>query len=260
MASFADETRTDGTRLNKYLAERGLCSRRGADQLIRDGRVRINGKRAGLGEVVGEDDVVQLDGRVVSEQRPQARYIALNKPVGIVCTTDRDEPRNIVDYLGFDERIFPIGRLDADSEGLILLTNDGDIVNLILRARYGHEKAYDVWVDKPLTEAFLERMRTGVPILDTVTQPARVRQVGNRRFHIVLTQGLNRQIRRMCEALGYRVTRLRRQRVMHIRLGQLPVGQWRELSRGERRELFRLLEQAQAQDARRRADEADDGL
>ena len=197
---------------------------------------------AELGQHVSPEDLVELDGFSIDPRRTRLHYLAFNKPVGVVCTTDRREPRNIIDFIGFPARIFPIGRLDADSEGLILLTNDGDIVNLILRARYGHEKAYDVWVNRPIDTDFVERMAAGVPILGTVTKACEVRQVGRKRFHIILTQGLNRQIRRMCEALDYEVVRLRRRRIMHIELGRLPVGSWRELSEDELSRLFEDVE------------------
>jgi 23S rRNA pseudouridine2604 synthase len=224
------------TRLNKYLAETGACSRREADQWIGAGRVTVNGAPAALGTQVGDGDEVRVDGRPL-RARPGRVYLALNKPVGIECTTDRDVPGNIVDFVAYPERIFPIGRLDKDSEGLILLTNDGDIVNSILRAENEHEKEYVVAVDRPLTPAFLAGMAAGVPILGTVTNPCRLTQVGRNTFHIVLTQGLNRQIRRMCEHFGYTVRRLQRIRIMHVRLGDLPVGRWRPLSADEMRGL-----------------------
>ena len=224
-------------RLNKYLAETGVCSRREADQWIEAGRVTVNGTRAVLGTPVAEGDEVLLDGQPL-RSRPRKVYIALNKPVGVECTTDRDVPGNIVDFVAHRERIFPIGRLDKDSEGLILLTNDGDIVNTILRAENEHEKEYVVAVDRPLTPAFLSGMAGGVPILDTVTNPCRVSQVGKNTFRIVLTQGLNRQIRRMCEHFGYTVRRLQRVRIMHIRLGDLPLGRWRNLTPEELRGLL----------------------
>jgi 23S rRNA pseudouridine2604 synthase len=224
-------------RLNKFLAETGACSRREADQWIDAGRVTVNGARAVLGTQVGEGDDVRVDGERL-RTRPERVYLALNKPVGIECTTDRDVPDNIVDFIGYPERVFPIGRLDKDSEGLILLTNDGDIVNTILRAENEHEKEYIVAVDRPLTPAFLAGMAAGVPILDTVTNPCRITQVGKNTFRIVLTQGLNRQIRRMCEHFDYRVRRLQRVRIMHVQLGTLPVGKWRELSATELRGLL----------------------
>ena len=223
-------------RLNKYLAETGACSRRQADQWIDAGRVTVNGTRAVLGTQVDDGDDVQVDGQPL-RAKPKRVYLALNKPVGIECTTDRDVPGNIVDFVGYPERVFPIGRLDKDSEGLILLTNDGDIVNNVLRAENEHEKEYIVAVDRPLTPAFLAGMAAGVPILDTVTNPCRVTQVGRNTFRIVLTQGLNRQIRRMCEHFDYTVRRLQRVRIMHVQLGTLPLGRWRELTANELRGL-----------------------
>jgi 23S rRNA pseudouridine2604 synthase len=216
-------------RLNKYLAETGVCSRREADQRIEAGRVTVNGAVAVLGTQVADGDVVLLDGQLLRE-RPHKVYLALNKPIGIECTTDPDVPGNIVAFVGHRERVFPIGRLDKDSEGLILLTNDGDIVNTILRAENEHEKEYVVAVDRPLTPAFLAGMAAGVPILDTVTNPCKVAQVGRNTFRIVLTQGLNRQIRRMCEHFDYTVRGLQRVRIMNVRLGDLPVGKWRNLT------------------------------
>jgi len=224
-------------RLNKYLAETGACSRREADQWIEAGRVTVNGALAVLGTQVTEDDDVRVDGQTL-RARPTRVYLALNKPVGIECTTDRDVPGNIVDFVDYPERIFPVGRLDKDSEGLILLTNDGDIVNTILRAEHEHEKEYIVAVDRPLTPAFLAGMAAGVPILDTVTNPCKVTQIGRNTFRIVLTQGLNRQIRRMCEHFGYTVRRLQRVRIMHVALGTLPVGNWRTLTSTELRGLL----------------------
>jgi 23S rRNA pseudouridine2604 synthase len=219
-------------RLNKYLAETGACSRREADQWIGAGRVTVNGAPAVLGTQVEDGDEVRFDGQPL-RRKPRRVYLALNKPIGIECTTDRDVPGNIVDFVGYPERIFPIGRLDKDSEGLILLTNDGDIVNTVLRAEHEHEKEYVVSVDRPLTGAFLAGMAAGVPILDTVTNPCRITQVGRNTFRIVLTQGLNRQIRRMCEHFGYTVRNLRRVRIMHVHLGDLPVGRWRPLTAAE---------------------------
>ena len=224
-------------RLNKFLAETGACSRREADQWIEAGRVSVNGAPAVLGTQVNEGDEVRVDGQPL-RPRPKRVYLALNKPIGIECTTDRDVPGNIVDFVGYPERIFPIGRLDKDSEGLILLTNDGDIVNTVLRAEHEHEKEYIVAVDRPLTPAFLAGVAAGVPILDTVTNPCKVTAVGKNTFRIVLTQGLNRQIRRMCEHFDYRVRRLQRVRIMHVQLGSLPVGKWRELTPTELRGLL----------------------
>ena len=224
-------------RLNKYLAETGVCSRREADQRIEAGRVTVNGAVAVLGTQVADGDVVLLDGQPL-RARPHKVYLALNKPIGIECTTDPDVPGNIVTFVGHRERVFPIGRLDKDSEGLILLTNDGDIVNTVLRAEHGHEKEYVVAVDRPLTPAFLAGMAAGVPILDTVTNSCKVSQVGRNTFRIVLTQGLNRQIRRMCEHFDYTVRRLQRVRIMNVRLGDLPVGKWRDLTPEELRGLL----------------------
>jgi 23S rRNA pseudouridine2604 synthase len=223
-------------RINKYLAETGTCSRREADQWVEAGRVTVDGMQAVLGTQVGEGAVVLVDGKPLPD-RPNRVYLALNKPIGIECTTDREVPGNIVDFVGHRERVFPIGRLDKDSEGLILLTNDGDIVNTILRAENEHEKEYVVAVDRPLTPAFLAGMASGVPILDTVTNPCKVTQVGRNTFRIVLTQGLNRQIRRMCEHFDYTVRGLQRVRIMHVRLGDLPVGKWRNLTAEELRGL-----------------------
>ena len=223
-------------RINKYLAETGTCSRREADQWIEAGRVTVDGTQAVLGTQVSEGAVVMVDGKPLPD-KPRRVYLALNKPVGIECTTDREVPGNIVDFVGHRERVFPIGRLDKDSEGLILLTNDGDIVNTILRAENEHEKEYVVAVDRPLTPAFLAGMAAGVPILDTVTNPCKVTQVGRNTFRIVLTQGLNRQIRRMCEHFDYTVRGLQRVRIMHVRLGDLPVGKWRNLTAEELRGL-----------------------
>ncbi|MBL0388848.1 pseudouridine synthase [Tumebacillus sp. ITR2] len=229
-------------RINKYIAETGYCSRREVDQLIAKRRVTINGKVAELGSVVGEDDDVHINGKLVGLNKPALVYIALNKPAGITSTTDADVHGNVVDYIGHKERIFPIGRLDKESEGLILLTNDGDIVNLILRKEGKHEKEYLVSVDKPVTQQFLRQMATGVRILGQKTLPAKVSQEGERMFRIVLTQGLNRQIRRMCEALGYEVRRLQRVRVMNIHLGGLQKGEYRNLTEDELQELFAALD------------------
>ena len=223
-------------RINKFISESGVCSRREADAWIEAGRVAINGQPATLGSKVESADQVTVDGKPIGRRKPTV-YIALHKPVGITCTTERDVAGNIVDFIDHPERIFPIGRLDKDSEGLILLTNDGDIVNQVLRAEHAHEKEYVVTVDKPMTPEFLVEMQQGVEILGTRTHPCRAHPVADQVFRIVLTQGLNRQIRRMCEALGYRVTQLRRLRVMHIELGELDVGEWRDLSRREVAEL-----------------------
>lgn len=230
------------TRINKYLSEVGYCSRRAADKLLEEGRIKINGKIPELGTKVSDDDVVEVDGKPIRESEEQPVYIAFNKPVGIVCTTDAKRERdNIIDYINHPKRIFPIGRLDKPSEGLILLTNDGDIVNKILRAKNNHEKEYLVRVDKPLNSKFLEKMRNGVPILDTVTKKCEVERIDDMTFRIVLTQGLNRQIRRMCEFLGYEVKKLKRIRIMNIKL-DLPVGKWRDLTEAEFSELSLMLE------------------
>ncbi len=229
-------------RINKYLTEAGYCSRRAADKLIDRGRVTINGKVPELGTKISPEDVVRVDGKIIERPKEKPVYLAFNKPVGIVCTTDtRREPDNIIEYLNYPERIFPIGRLDKPSEGLILLTNDGDIVNKILRARNNHEKEYRVQVDKPIDAEFLKKMANGVPILDTITRKCEIKQEGENIFNLVLTQGLNRQIRRMCEYLGYEVVKLKRIRIMNIRL-DLPVGQWRDLTADELETLKAYLE------------------
>jgi 23S rRNA pseudouridine2604 synthase len=221
-----------GKRLNKYIADSGYCSRREADRLIDEGRVTVDGRRGVLGDRIMPGMEVCVDGKSLSGDGEKV-YILLNKPRGIVCTADPREPMNVVDYLGYPKRVFPVGRLDKDSEGLLLLTSDGEIVNRILRAAGGHEKEYEVQIDRPVTPEFVKRMSGGVPILDTVTLPCRVRRTGERSFNIVLVQGLNRQSRRMCEALGANVTHLRRIRIMNLRLGKLQQGQWRELTEEE---------------------------
>jgi 23S rRNA pseudouridine2604 synthase len=228
----SSSTRHFPMRLNKFISDTGICSRREADSWIAAGRVTINGVVATLGTQVNDGDAVRIDGRELG-QKPRDVYIVLNKPVGITCTTERDVHGNIVDFVAHAERIFPIGRLDKDSEGLILLTNNGDIVNRILRAENAHEKEYIVTVDKPITVAFLSGMAAGVQILGTVTRPCRTKHLAPCVFAITLTQGLNRQIRRMCAAFGYRVRRLQRMRIMHIELGDLKSGQWRDLSAAE---------------------------
>lgn len=219
-------------RLNKFISETGACSRREADAWIAAGRVTLNGQAAELGAQVGAGDEVRVDGKPLRAPSRHV-YLALNKPVGITCTTERRVTGNIVDFIGHRERIFPIGRLDKDSEGLILLTNNGDIVNEILRYENGHEKEYLVTVDRPLTRAFLEGMAAGVPVLDTVTLPCRTGRVSRNVFRIVLTQGLNRQIRRMCEHFGYTVRCLQRVRIVNVTLAGLARGQWRDLTRAE---------------------------
>lgn len=215
-------------RLNKFISDTGFCSRREADKFIENGQVTVNGAVAPVGLKVTENDQVLIDGKPL-KAKPKRVYLAYNKPVGITCTTERHIHGNIIDAVRYPERIFPIGRLDKPSEGLIFLTNDGDIVNKILRAGNAHEKEYVVTVNKPITERFIQQMSKGVPILDTVTQPCVVQQRSKQSFSIILTQGLNRQIRRMCEYLGYDVQTLKRTRIMHIRGAGLKPGQWRLL-------------------------------
>jgi 23S rRNA pseudouridine2604 synthase len=227
-------------RINKFISEAGKASRRGADKLISEGRVTINGRVAKIGDQVEPGDDVRVSGDQIRMARNYV-YIALNKPVGITSTTEKNVKGNIIDLVNHPLRIFNIGRLDKDSEGLILLTNDGDIVNEILRAENRHEKEYIVTVDKPITPDFLKNMAAGVKILGTKTLPCEVFQLSKFEFKIILTQGLNRQIRRMCEALGYEVYRLQRIRIMNIQLGNLPPGQWRDLSKKEKNQLFREL-------------------
>ncbi len=219
-------------RLNKYISETGACSRREADSWIEAGRVTVNGRIAALGTKVQEGDTVCVDGREVGKPK-QHVYIAFNKPVGVTCTTERHVEGNIVDFIGHRERIFPIGRLDRDSEGLILLTNNGDIVNDILRQENAHEKEYVVTVNRPVTPLFLSAMASGVRILGTVTKPCKIKRLGPVTFKIILTQGLNRQIRRMCSFFGYKVVRLQRIRIITVTLENLKVGEWRELTRAE---------------------------
>ena len=220
-------------RINKYLSELGYCSRREADRLILAGRVTVNGENPEMGTKISHDDSVAVDGIVISNNKNPSIYLAFHKPIGIVCTTDtKVEKNNIIDFINYPKRIFPIGRLDKPSEGLILLTNDGDIVNKILRASNNHEKEYIVTVDKPISQTFLERMSSGIPILDTITKKCHVVKIDRFTFKIILTQGLNRQIRRMCEYLGYDVLRLKRVRIMNVKLDVEP-GKWRNLTRKE---------------------------
>lgn len=228
------------TRINKFLSEAGYCSRRAADKLIEQGRVTINGVVPEHGTKISPGDEVRVDGELIKEQEEKPVYIAFNKPIGIVCTTDtRVEKDNIIDYINYPKRIFPIGRLDKPSEGLIFLTNDGDIVNKILRARNNHEKEYVVTVNKPITRDFIDKMSNGVPILDTVTKNCVVEQIDKYRFRIILTQGLNRQIRRMCEYLDYDVRKLKRIRIMNVSL-DIPIGQWRYLTEEEVEQINQL--------------------
>ena len=231
------------TRINKYLSEVGFCSRRAADILIEEGKVTINGEITEIGSKVEEGDQVEVEGqKIINPTKQKNIYLAFNKPIGIVCTTDRRvEPDNIIDFIKYPKRIFPIGRLDKPSEGLIFLTNDGDIVNKILRAKNNHEKEYIVSVNRPINKDFIQSMSNGVEILDTITKNCFVKQLGQKKFKIILTQGLNRQIRRMCESLGYRVRSLKRVRIMNIKL-DVPTGKYREITKEELIELNRLLE------------------
>ena len=234
-----EETAAVPQRLNKYLSDAGVCSRRQADRYVEEGRITVDGKTAELGQRVLPEQQICVDGKPIRISRKRV-LLAVNKPRGIVCTTQKKEKDNIVDFIHYPERIYPVGRLDKESEGLLLMTNDGELMNEILKARNGHEKDYQVKVDKPVTKQFLRKMAQGVAILDTVTRPCKVRQTGPCSFRIILTQGLNRQIRRMCEALGYRVKELKRLRIMNITLGDLPEGQYRDVTETEFRELERL--------------------
>ncbi len=243
-------TSVEEIRLNKYLSEAGVCSRREADRLIEQGKVLVDGRTAVMGMKVRPDQEIQVGKQIIGGHREERVLLAVYKPPGVICTTDRREKRNIVDYVGYPARIYPIGRLDKDSEGLILMTNDGSLVNRMMRASNHHEKEYLVTVNKPVTDAFLERMRKGVRIrkvekgevlLDTVTRPCEVEKLGKASFRIVLTQGLNRQIRRMCEALGYQVERLKRVRVLNIELKGMKPGTWRKVTEREMEELLELI-------------------
>ena len=231
------------TRINKYLSEVGFCSRREADRLIEEGKVTINGKIPKMGIKVEEGDQVEVEGQRIKKSTKQKNiYLIFNKPVGIVCTTNRSvEPHNVIDFIKYPARIFPIGRLDKASEGLIFLTNDGDIVNKILRARNNHEKEYIVRVNRQINSEFIQSMSNGVEILDTITKNCFVKKLGPKKFKIILTQGLNRQIRRMCESLGFRVQSLKRVRIMNIKL-DVPIGKYREFTTEELFELNALLE------------------
>ena len=232
-----EKTAPEGTRLNKFIASSGICSRREADRLIESGKVKVNGITADLGTRVTENDSVEVGGRSVTCEDANI-YIAFNKPLGITCTTDRRDPSNIMDYINYSERIFPIGRLDKNSSGLILLTNNGDIVNKLLRSENGHEKEYIVTLDRPYDSSFIKSMSAGVPVLGRITLPAEVIPVNAKTFRIILTQGMNRQIRRMCDYLGYKVTKLKRIRFMNIKLGSLETGKWRYLTAKEKQELL----------------------
>ena len=231
---------TELTRLNKFIRETGVCSRREADKFIEEGRVTVNGKTPELGTKVSVDDDVRIDGNPINKKEA-AIYIAFNKPAGIICTTERDIKHNIIDYINYPTRIFPIGRLDRASEGLIFLTNDGDIVNKILRAGNNHEKEYLVTVDKSITETFIRRMGNGIPILESVTKKCFVEQTGKFQFRIILTQGMNRQIRKMCSFLEYEVKSLRRFRIMNITLEGLKEGSWREFTKQEIETVEKLI-------------------
>jgi|TARA_B110000908_G_scaffold54274_1_gene66127 23S rRNA pseudouridine2604 synthase len=229
-------------RLNKYLSEIGYCSRRAGDKLIESGRVLVNNEPATLGQKIIITDEIKIDNEVVEVKLKRKIYLALNKPIGIVCTTDtRVEKDNIIDFINYPERIFPIGRLDKPSSGLILLTNDGDIVNKILRTEHNHEKEYLVRVDKPLSQTIIDRMSKGVPILDTITKECEIKKISTNEFKIILTQGLNRQIRRMCEYFNYKVVSLERTRIMNIKL-DLPLGEHRELTNDEISSLNKLID------------------
>lgn len=230
----------EGIRINKFLSEVGYCSRREADKLLEQGRITINGKIPELGTKVLPTDQVHVNGTLVTEREEPKIYLAVNKPVGIECTTNQSVYNNIVDFVNYPERIFPVGRLDKDSEGLIIMTNDGDIVNKILRARNNHEKEYIVTVNKTITDRFISRMSAGVPILDTITKECRVEKISSTTFRIFLTQGLNRQIRRMCEYFDYEVVALKRIRIMNISL-DVPTGKHREITKSELDELNRLI-------------------
>ena len=231
-------TDSEGIRLNKYIASSGLCSRREADTLIEQGKVTINGIAAVQGTKVIPGDVVEVSGQKITPDDSMV-YIAFNKPLGVTCTTDKRDPSNIIDYIGYSERIFPVGRLDKNSSGLILLTNDGSIVNKLLRAENGHEKEYLVTVNRPYDKDFIRSMESGVPVLGQLTLPCKLKPAGDKTFKIILHQGLNRQIRRMCEYLGYMVTRLKRIRFMNITLGDLDTGKWRYLTPEEKKELLK---------------------
>ena len=241
---LADES----MRLNKYISESGICSRREADRFIEQGQVFINGKRAGIGDQVFAGDLVKVNGQAIEAREADSLvFIVLNKPVGIVSTTEAGEKDNIVDFVNHSTRIFPIGRLDKDSQGLIFLTNHGDLVNKILRAGNDHEKEYLVTVDKPVTEEFIRGMGAGVPILGAVTKKCKVKREAPFVFRITLVQGLNRQIRRMCEHFGFEVTKLERIRIMNVSLKGLPVGEWRDLTDDELIELFKLIEDSSSE-------------
>lgn len=232
---------SEGTRLNKFISEAGVASRRAADRLVEEGRITINGRTAVVGDKVFDGDDVRVDGKPVSKVEEDI-ILVFHKPRGITCTSDHDDRDNVIDFIGYPKRIYSVGRLDKDSEGLLLMTNNGELANRIMRARYDHEKEYIVTVDRPVTDDFIKGMSNGVPILDgKITRKCLVEKVSKNRFRIILKQGLNRQIRRMCEYFGYDVTRLVRVRIMNVELGDLPVGKYRDMSKGEREEMFRRL-------------------
>ena len=235
-----DKSNENSISLNKFISSTGICSRREADRWIAVGRVTLNGQSTKSGNRVFEGDEVRIDGKIL-QAKPKALYIAFNKPVGIVCTTDSKEKDNIVNYINHKERLFHIGRLDKPSQGLIFMTNDGDIVNKILRAGNNHEKEYIVTVRQPITNRFIRKMGNGIPILDTITKKCLVEKLDDYRFRIILTQGLNRQIRRMCDYLGYEVKKLDRVRIMNVKLGDLKIGEWRELTTIELQEINEMV-------------------
>lgn len=234
-------TVNDTVRLNKYLSDAGICSRREADRLIEAGKVKVDGRVALMGERVSDKQIITVDGKKVSKEE-ELILLAVNKPVGVVCTTsDKDRAQNIVEFINYPKRIYPIGRLDKDSQGLILMTNKGDIADKILRGSNFHEKEYIVEVDKPINKEFISKMEAGVPILDTVTRPCKLSKTGPKSFKIIITQGLNRQIRRMCEYFGFKVMKLKRLRILNIELGNLELGKWRVVTKEEEKELFRRI-------------------
>lgn len=240
VSSSCEENQNNGIRINRYISSSGFCSRRKADEYISLGQVTIDGEVAVPGSQVLPGQVVTVCGQPVLPEENHV-YLAFHKPLGITCTTDKRDPDNIIDYIGYPKRIFPIGRLDKNSSGLILLTDDGDIVNRLLRAEGRHDKEYVVTVDHPVDMDFKKKMEGGLPILDTITLPCRVELTGKCTFHIILNQGLNRQIRRMCEYLGYRVIKLKRIRILNIHLGNLPLGQYRRLTLKEQKDLFHII-------------------
>lgn len=246
-----EETGQEYIRLNKYLSDAGFCSRREADRLMEEGKVLVDGAKAVPGMKILPEAKVTVDGAPVKKEQKKV-LLALNKPAGIVCTAQKKEKKNVVDFVNYPVRVYPVGRLDKDSTGLLLLTNDGALVNKIMRAGNYHEKEYIVTVDKAITPSFCRKMASGVAILDTVTRSCKVEQLGDKKFRIILTQGLNRQIRRMCEALGYRVKTLMRVRIMNIKLGNLPVGAVRMIEGAEKKELERMLAQSSSLSVKQR--------